>query len=163
MTKTSTSTSNAHDEDARSIVSLIEDDVRRFVESQRIARLATVDHDGKPHVVPICFALVEDRLYTAIDEKPKTPDVMRIQRLRNIAANAQVQVLLDAYNDSDWSQLRYVQLRGRARVVSFSELEHANALAALRTRYAQYHDMQLESLPVIAVDVERIVAWPREK
>ena len=38
----------------------------------RVARLATVDPDGRPHVVPICFALDGDTLYTAVDEKPKS-------------------------------------------------------------------------------------------
>jgi PPOX class probable F420-dependent enzyme len=140
----------------------IPDDVRRFVDAQRIARLATVDEAGRPHVVPVCFALVGDHLYTAIDEKPKRGDVRNLRRLRNIAAQPDVQVLFDVYDD-DWSRLRYVQVRGRARIVEPASQQHAVAVAALRARYIQYREMGLESLPVIAVEIERAVGWAGEK
>ena len=133
-------------------------DTAAFVNSQRAARLATVDGRGRPHVVPVCFALEGATLYIAIDEKPKSGDPRRLRRLRNIQGNAQVQVLFDVYEDADWSRLRYAQLRGRARIIEAGD-EHARALALLRERYPQYRTMALESRPVIAVDVERVVEW----
>jgi PPOX class probable F420-dependent enzyme len=107
--------------------------------------------------VPVCFALDGATLYVAVDEKPKSGDPRRLRRLRNIAVNPRVQLLLDIYDD-DWSRLRYAQLRGHARIIEGGE-EHARALVLLRRRYAQYRTMALESLPVIAVDVERAVDW----
>jgi PPOX class probable F420-dependent enzyme len=130
--------------------------VRTFIESQRVARLASVDAGGRPHVVPVCFAVDGGTVYSAIDEKPKRDGQLR--RIENIRANAHVQLLLDVYDDADWSRLRYVQLRGVARIVEGGE-EHARSIALLRARYAQYASMALESLPVIAVDVERVVEW----
>lgn len=141
----------------------IPDDVRRFVDGQRIARLATVDEAGRPHIVPICFALVGSHLFSAIDEKPKRGDVMQLRRIRNIAAHPDVQVLFDVYDDADWSRLRYVQVRGRARIVEPASQQHAVAVAALRVRYTQYAEMRLESLPVIAVAIARVVGWAGEK
>ncbi|HYM16308.1 MAG TPA: TIGR03668 family PPOX class F420-dependent oxidoreductase [Dehalococcoidia bacterium] len=139
---------------------VIDTQIRGFIDAQRVARLATVDGRGRPHVVPICFALGDgDVLYTAIDEKPKTTDVTRLRRLRNIIANPNVQVLVDVYNDGDWSRLRYVQLRGRARILGPDD-EQRGALALLRDRYTQYMVMGLEKNPVIAVDIERVVDWP---
>jgi PPOX class probable F420-dependent enzyme len=137
---------------------IIDNDVRAFIESQRIARLATVDGLASPHIVPICFALDGDVLYSAIDEKPKRGDYARLIRLRNIAANPRVQVLLDVYDDADWSQLRFVQLRGAARIIE-GGAEHARAISLLRGRYRQYERMALESRPVIAVDIERVAGW----
>jgi PPOX class probable F420-dependent enzyme len=137
----------------------IEQHVRAFINTQRVARLATVDERNRPHVVPICFALEGDTLYTAIDDKPKTGDVTRLRRLRNVIANPDVQVLFDHYDDGDWSKLRYVQLRGTARILGLDD-EHKRALGLLRDRYTQYLLMGLERRPVIAVDVTRIVAWP---
>jgi PPOX class probable F420-dependent enzyme len=134
---------------------VIEPDVRAFIDAQRIARLATVDERGQPHVVPICFALDGDTLYHAIDEKPKRPGA-RLRRIRNIEANPQVQVLFDAYDDGDWSALRYAQLRGRGRILD-SGAERESAIALLRARYAQYREMALST--VVAVDVERVVEW----
>ncbi len=137
---------------------MLDDTLRAFIAAQRVARLATADAHGRPHVVPICFALEGDILYTPVDEKPKRGDITRIRRLRNIAHQPHVQVLVDVYDDADWSKLRYVQLRGRARIIEAGD-EHARALAALRARYPQYRAMALESRPVIAVDIERAVHW----
>ena len=113
---------------------------RRFVESMRVARLATADANGAPHVVPVCYALIGDNLYVTIDEKPKRPDVRAMKRLRNIEANPHVAVVVDRY-DEDWSRLAWVMLRGRADVLDDGD-EHDRAQAGLRERYPQYRAMR---------------------
>lgn len=133
----------------------IEPTIRHFIERQRVARLATVDADGHPHLVPIVFALVDDVLFTAIDEKPKR--TMRLQRVRNIEAQPAVMVLFDVYDD-DWSRLAWAQLRGHAAVLD-GGVEHVRGVAALRARYSQYAAMNLESRPLIRVVIERALAW----
>ena len=100
-------------------------------ELARVGRLATVGRDGRPHVVPICFALDGDTLYSAVDSKPKS--TRRLQRLANIEANPAVEVLID-YWDEDWSRLWWVRLDGRARVVE----QDARALELLQAKYPQY-------------------------
>ncbi len=137
---------------------LIDDAACAFIESQRVARLATVDARGRPHIVPICFALLDHILFTPIDEKPKAGDPHTLRRMRNIEAHPDVQVLLDEYDDEDWTRLRYLQLRGHARIIE-SGGEHAAAVAALRARYRQYAEMSLGSRPIIAVDIQRVVEW----
>jgi PPOX class probable F420-dependent enzyme len=145
----------------------VDDGTRRFLERQRVARLATVEASGAPHVVPICFTLLGDTAYIAIDEKPKTADYRRLRRLRNIAANPRVAIVADVYVDGDWSQLGFVMLRATARVLdperaSASEAaEHARAVAALRARYTQYRAMALDERPVIAADITAVTAWGR--
>jgi PPOX class probable F420-dependent enzyme len=133
--------------------------VRQFLSSQRVAHLATVDASGAPHVVPICFALVGDTLYVAIDEKPKRADLRNLRRLRNIAANPRVAIVADVYDDVDWSRLGFVLLHATARVLEPAAHEHQSAIDALRARYAQYRSMALEERPVIAADVESVTAW----
>jgi PPOX class probable F420-dependent enzyme len=128
-----------------------------FVGGARVGRLATVDAEGRPHVVPVCFAVREGRAYIALDEKPKRVPAERLRRVRNILGNPVVQLLVDEYND-DWSRLRFVQLRGRARLVASAE-ERAAALSALRAKYSQYGSMRLEERPLIAIEVGRAVAW----
>ena len=132
--------------------------VQELVREARVGRLATVDARGKPHVVPVCFALVSGRLYIALDEKPKRTPPERLQRIRNIAANPNVQLLIDRY-DEDWSRLAFVQLRGRAVLLQPDGAEHRPAVAALREKYAQYQAMALEALPLIEIEVERVVSW----
>jgi len=138
---------------------VLDGDARAFIETQRLARLATVDERGRPHVVPVCFALAGETLYTPIDEKPKRGDARSQRRVRNILARPDAQALFDTYDDRDWSRLRWLQLRGRARLLGPGTDEHARAVAALRARYEQYETMALESRPVIALDVDRAVSW----
>ena|SRR5438874_5502237 len=139
-------------------MAVIDERARRFVERQRVARLATASSSGAPHVVPVCYALQAETLYIAIDEKPKTDDLQRLRRLRNIASNPRVAVVCDVYDDADWSRLGFVLLRGAARVLEHGD-EHALAVSGLRARYPQYHQMALDERPVIAIDVVRVTTW----
>ncbi len=132
--------------------------VRAFIDARPVAHLATVDPDGRPHVVPITFALVDGRIYSAIDEKPKR--TTRLQRLRNIAREPRVSLVFDRYED-DWSRLAWVMVRGRAAVID-AGAEHAAAVAALRGRYPQYATMALEARPIIRVEPERVTEWRAE-
>jgi PPOX class probable F420-dependent enzyme len=141
-------------------VARLDQQARRFLERQRVAHLATADATGAPHVVPICFALIDETLYVAIDEKPKIGAPMQLRRLRNIVQNPRVAIVADVYDDTDWSQLGFVLVRGRARVLNAGD-EHRRALEALRRKYPQYQAMALEERPAIAVEVERVTSWGR--
>lgn len=135
----------------------LSDAQRRFVEAQRVARLATVDTCHVPHLVPVCFALHESTVYVSIDEKPKAKAAATLQRIRNLRANSAVAMLVDRYEE-DWSRLAWVMLRGRAEVLE-TGAEHDMAQDLLCKRYAQYRSMQLAPLPVIAMRIERSNGW----
>jgi len=129
-----------------------------WLAAQRVARLATADAAGVPHVVPVCFSLSRDgsSLYITIDEKTK--DMSRpLKRVRNILANPKVALVADNY-DEDWSRLGWVMVRGNA-VLLDSQAEHRMAQSRLRQKYPQYRVMTLEHLPVIAVRIERVTWW----
>jgi PPOX class probable F420-dependent enzyme len=132
--------------------------VEAFVLDQRIARLATVDEHGRPHIVPICFAYTEGVVYSVLDAKPKRVPVERLRRVRNLVANPSVQVIVDTY-DEDWTKLRYVQLRGTASLLTEGP-QHNAAVGLLREKYEQYREMGIRDEPVIAVHVEDSVWWP---
>jgi PPOX class probable F420-dependent enzyme len=128
--------------------------MRRRLETSFVARLATIGVGGRPHIVPITFGLEGQILYFAVDFKPKrTTD---LKRLRNIAANPAVSVLIDQY-ESDWDRLWWVRLDGTARIVAETgEIEHA--LDLLAQRYEQY----LATRPtgqVVAITIERMTSW----
>lgn len=130
---------------------------RQFVERCRVARLATADTQGAPHVVPVCFALSQDTLYITIDEKPKRETARPLKRLRNIAENPAVAVVFDYY-DEDWTRLAWVMLRGPAEILDDGP-EHDESQTALRARYPQLNAMALEKLPVIALRIARVTSW----
>jgi PPOX class probable F420-dependent enzyme len=128
-----------------------------FLLAHRVGHLATVDAQGRPHAVPVCFALLNGRLYIAVDEKPKRVTPERLRRLRNIAANPAVCLLVDDY-DEDWSRLAWLQVRGTATLVT-DPAERTAAVAALRARYPQYRAMALEERPLLCITPTRWVAW----
>jgi PPOX class probable F420-dependent enzyme len=131
---------------------------RRFLESRRVAYLATVDAGAVPHVVPVCFVVDDGGVYITIDEKPKRVSGRALKRLRNIAENPNVALVADRYNDRNWSRLGWVMVRGRAEVLDAGP-EHAAAQRRLRARYPQYAAMALEAQPVIAIRIERVASW----
>jgi PPOX class probable F420-dependent enzyme len=120
----------------------------------RVGRLATVRPDGRPHVVVCCFALDADRVWTAVDSKPKSTP--RLQRLANVRANPWASLLVDHYEE-DWEALWWVRVDGPAEVLGDGD-ERATAVAALCAKYEQYAAAPPEG-PVIALVVERVSGW----
>jgi PPOX class probable F420-dependent enzyme len=129
-------------------------EARRRLALVPVARLATVDRDGHPHIVPIVFALDGETLYFAVDAKPKT--TARLQRLKNIAANPHVAVLADHYED-DWTRIWWVRAEGVAHVVTDLS-ESARAIGLLTQRYAQYRRTPPPG-PAVAISIRRWSGW----
>ena len=119
-----------------------------------VARLGTVGPDGRPHLVPCCFALEGDVAYSVVDHKPKRTTALR--RLDNIAANPAVCLLVDHYED-DWSALWWARFDGTARILTDGP-EHASALALLRAKYPQYRATP-PSGAVVAIDITDRRSW----
>ncbi len=129
--------------------------MRQRVRDARAGRLATVTPDGRPHVVPCCFALAGDAVFSAVDRKPKS--TTNLQRLVNIRAHPDAALLVDHYAE-DWAQLWWVRVDGHARVVESGD-EYERAIRALREKYAQYR-AQPPHGAVVAIDALRWRAWP---
>lgn len=126
--------------------------------SARVGRLATITPDGRPHVVPLVFALVGKnralRAYWVVDRKPKRSP--QIQRLRNLEANAAAELVVDGY-DEDWERLWWVRASGSGRVVD-APAERAAALWALHAKYPRYA-VDPPDGPVVSIDIVRITGW----
>ncbi len=127
-------------------------EVRRRFERAPVARLATADAAGRPHLVPIVFAVRGDTVYTVTDAKPKRTIALR--RLANVRENPRVSLLVDHYED-DWDALWWVRADGRARVLEPDEPEARDAIALLAARYPQ----QTATGAVLAVEVEHWSGW----
>lgn len=121
----------------------------------RVARLGTISASGTPHLVPVCYAVVERRIAIAIDEKPKRS--VELARLANIRRDPRITLLVDRYED-DWTRLSWVRMDGEAQVLERGAA-WVEALAALRRRYPQYVAMDLESLPLIRIEPQRVSGW----
>jgi len=128
--------------------------LRRRAAAAPVARLATVDADGRPHLVPCCFAVEDDVAYSVVDHKPKRS--ARLRRLDNIRAHPEVCLLVDHYED-DWSTLWWVRLDGTARVLADGP-EYERAVSLLCAKYAQYRATP-PSGAVVAIDITAWRAW----
>jgi PPOX class probable F420-dependent enzyme len=120
----------------------------------RVARLATTDPDGRPHLVPIVFALEGDTLYSAVDKKRKRSTTLR--RIENARARPDVTILVDHYEE-EWNRLWWIRLRGRARVLDDGD-ERERALVLLQEKYVQYRAEPPDG-PVLAVDITDVRDW----
>ncbi len=137
---------------------MLTDAQRRFLDTCRVAHLATADRSGAPHLVPVCFCLLGTSLFITVDEKPKRAGIP-LKRLRNIRDNPAVAVTADRW-DEDWTRLGWIMLRGEAKILADGEA-HDQAQDLLRARYPQYRAMNLSPLPVIAVRIVRVLSWGR--
>ena len=127
---------------------------RRFAEA-RVARLATADRSGRPHLVPIVFAVQGDTVVSAVDHKPKSTTSLR--RLANVAENPSVAVLVDEYSD-DWDRLWWARADGTARVLDPDTADADRAVDLLARRYPQYQRRRPAG-QVLVVDVARWSGW----
>ena len=128
---------------------------KQRVHEARVGRLGTITLDGRPHLVPVSFALLDEVVYTAVDAKPKS--TLELRRLQNIEANRATCMLVDHY-DEIWTQLWWVRLDGSARVVG-SGPEAERAKNALSAKYPQYETVAIPGT-VIAFEIAAWVVWP---
>jgi PPOX class probable F420-dependent enzyme len=137
-----------------------DDEARARFAAARVARLATVDtqHGDTPHLVPICFAIDEadDTVFSAVDAKPKTtPD---LKRLRNVATNPHVALLVDHYED-DWTRVWWVRVDGRAEVHDVGDPVHAHGRSLLAEKYEQYCDAAALLGRMVVIHPTRWTSW----
>jgi PPOX class probable F420-dependent enzyme len=135
---------------------------RHLLLEARRATLATIDPDGAPRLVPVCYAIQEDRsdglvAWIAIDAKPKrSEDPLALARVRDIQRDVRVTLLVDRWSE-DWGQLAWVRFHGRATIVE-PPLPEA-VVAALLDRYPQYRTHGLSHRTALRVQVERVATW----
>jgi len=141
---------------------LIPTEMRAKLEQARVARLATLDSQRRPHLIPICFACKGSVFYSAIDRKPKRVAPTQLARLKNIEKTPQVALLVDYY-DEDWTRLWYVLVRGDAELVS-APSERKRAIRSLRAKYPQYgRGMLQDDAPLLRITPRRITTWGKVK
>jgi PPOX class probable F420-dependent enzyme len=143
-----------------SLTALADDRVREFLTNARVGRLATADRVGVPHNIPLCFWFDGGtRFYFVIDEKPKRLTRGGLKRMRNMAENPHVALVVDHYEE-DWSKLAYVLIHGSARTLDDRD-QYLLALQKLRDKYPQYRAMALdpERNAMVVIEATRIHRW----
>lgn len=142
-------------------MSVIQPGELAFLETARVARLATIGRDGVPSLVPICFAIAgmsPPAIASVLDDKPKRVTDGELARVRNIRRDPRVRMLVDHYEE-DWSRLAFVQVAGVARIVEPGAPGHAESIVVLREKYPQYRAMAIETRTVIVIEHLHIRSW----
>lgn len=139
----------------------------------RRAVLATTARDGSARLVPITFVIANAAadgadadgdlvFYSSLDEKPKSvADPRDLARVRDIEERPRVAVLVDVWSE-DWAELGWIRLAGSARLIEpdgRADGEHGRAIGLLRQKYSQYAAHELESRPVIRVQIDLVRTW----
>ena len=133
-------------------------EIRARLDAARVARVATVDADGKPHLIPICFVWDGTLFYSAIDHKPKRVAPTKLTRVKNIQHTPYMALLVDQY-DENWAHLWYVLVHGEAELVAAPD-ERKRAIERLRVKYPQYDaSMLTDDSPVLRITPLRVVSW----
>lgn len=135
-------------------------DVEEFIERARVARLATIDSEFKPHLVPVVFVFDGNSFFIPIDEKrKKTAKPEKLKRIRNIQDNPNVALLIDNYSE-DWTRLAFVTIQGKASVASKSEenIQVTEAYKKLMTKYLQYQKVGVGEMCII-IAPEKVASW----
>ena len=122
-----------------------------------VGRLATADSNGVPHVIPVCYALMDGIIYSVLDQKPKRATLTRLKRVQNILANPQVSLVVDHYEEN-WERLWYILISGDAKLLE-EGAERPAAIRVLREKYAQYRTMNIDPNPMIKITPSHVVFW----
>jgi PPOX class probable F420-dependent enzyme len=133
--------------------------VEEFIERARIARLATIDSEFKPHLVPVVFVFDGNHFFIPVDEKRKTSKPEKLKRIRNIQDNPNVALLFDEYSE-DWTKLAFVMIQGKASIASKGEgnVQVRQAYKKLMTKYVQYQKVGVGEM-CIKITPKKVASW----
>ncbi len=133
--------------------------VEEFVKRARVARLATIDSELKPHLVPVVFVFDGNNFFVPIDEKRKTAKPEKLKRVRNIQHNPTIALLIDQY-DEDWTKLAFVMIEGEASIANKSEgnIQVRQAYKKLMTKYIQYQKVGVGEMCII-ITPKKLASW----
>src|SRR5205085_9647412 len=90
----------------RDLIRMNDEEIRAFLEEQRILQVATIDHDGWPHLVAMWYMLINDQLVFWTYAKS--------QKALNLRRDARLTCLVESGERYD--ELRGVQIKGRASI-----------------------------------------------
>jgi PPOX class probable F420-dependent enzyme len=133
--------------------------VEEFIERARVARLATIDSEFQPHLVPVVFVFHGNHFFIPVDEKRKTAKPQKLKRIRNIQDNPNVSLLIDEYSE-DWTKLAFVMIQGKALISTKEEgnIQVRQAYKKLMTKYIQYQKVGVGEMCII-ITPKKVVSW----
>ena len=140
--------------------------VKTIIDKARVARLATVDSECKPHLIPVVFVFDNYSYFIPIDEKTKRSRPEKLKRAKNIQQNSNVTLLIDDYNEN-WRKLYFIMIQGKASIIGGKKLEQNELLLLekahklLSDKYLQYQKIGIGEY-VIRIIPQKVITWKNE-
>ena len=140
--------------------------VKTIIDKARVARLATVDSECKPHLIPVVFVFDNYSYFIPIDEKTKRSRPEKLKRAKNIQHNSNVTLLIDDYNEN-WRKLYFIMIQGKASIIGGKKLEQNELLLLekahklLSDKYLQYQKIGIGEY-VIMIIPQKVITWKNE-
>lgn len=140
--------------------------VKTIIDKARVARLATVDSECKPHLIPVVFVFDNYCYFIPIDEKTKRSRPEKLKRAKNIQQNSNVTLLIDDYNEN-WRKLYFIMIQGKATIIGGKKLEQNELLLLekahklLSDKYLQYQKIGIGEY-VIMIIPQKVITWKNE-
>ena len=137
--------------------------VKTIIDKARVARLATVDSECKPHLIPVVFVFDNYSYFIPIDEKTKRSRPEKLKRAKNIQQNSNVTLLIDDYNEN-WRKLYFIMIQGKASIIGGKKLEQNELLLLekahklLSDKYLQYQKIGIGEY-VIMIVPRKVITW----
>ena len=118
--------------------------------------LGTVHAERGIDLVPVVFAIDDNRRVFVPIDRVKAKTTTRLQRLENLAADSRCTLLAEHYDRIDWSRLWWVRLNGIGREASPADLALFRPLLA--ARYRQYADPAVVVGGLVIEDA-KVIGW----
>jgi PPOX class probable F420-dependent enzyme len=133
--------------------------LEEFIERARVARLATIDSEFKPHLVPVVFVFDGSHFFIPVDKKRKTAKPEKLKRVRNIQHNPNFALLIDEYSEH-WTKLAFVMIQGKASIANKTEgnIQVRQAYKKLMTKYIQYQKVGIGEMCII-ITPKKVASW----
>jgi PPOX class probable F420-dependent enzyme len=119
----------------------------KFLQSHELCRLATASKGGRPHVVPVIYALDGENIIIAVDYKTK--------KLKNLRENPKVALVVDEYHPN-----RGLMVEGDCEILERGK-EYLRLLQILFNRFVFYRRNpwgEGES-PILRIRPTKVVMW----
>ena len=144
----------------RDLIRMNDEEIRTFLEGQRIVQIATNDHDGWPHLIAMWYVLIHDQIVFWTYAKS--------QKAANLRRDAKLTCLVEA--GEQYNELRGVQIKGQAiihddreTVQRIGEVIYERYTGTLNDTTHQMVVAQAAKRVVVFVEPKEIVSWDHRK
>lgn len=144
----------------RKLITMTDEEIQAFLQEQRTLQVATIDHDGYPHLVAMWYILHDEHIVFWTYAKS--------QKAVNLRRDARLTCLVEA--GQAYQELRGVQIKGRATILDdvatvqrYGEQIFERYTGPLNENTRPMIAAQASKRIVVVVNPIEVVSWDHRK